>query len=290
VIESSFNARSHAVKSAVIGGRLASTLSPAHTRRVSRGAALLAILVESFQPLLPVAIAVVLVALAALGLFLRAREVRALRAFAAKHRLTYSDGDPGGIIDPAFALFRQGVGRSCADGLTGVWEELAVRAAHYSYYTVSTDPKTNRTTKTTFHFTVLMTSLAVIAPAITITRLDWLGGILHDFGVHGIEYESEAFNRRFQVTCEDQAFAFKLIDPRMMEWLMSLGVACTLEFRAGTLLVAVNQDVAAAHLGPLFDVAPAFKNHVPRLVWREYGHPASPIAAISTTSGQPAGK
>jgi hypothetical protein len=92
------------------------------------------------------------------------------------------------------------------------------------------------------------------------------------------------------VTCEDQAFAFKLIDPRMMEWLMGLGVACTLEFRSGTLLVAVNQDVAAAHLGSVFDVAPGFKNHVPRLVWREYGHPAPPIAAISATSGQPAGK
>jgi hypothetical protein len=290
VIESSFNARSHAVKSAVIGGHLASTLSPAHTRRVSRGAALLAILLESFQPLLPVALAIGLIALAALGLYLRAREVRALRAFAAAHHLTYSDGDPGGIIDPAFALFRQGVGRGCADGLTGVWQDLPVRAAHYTYYTESINPKTRKTTRTTFHFTVLLTSLGVIAPAITMTRLDWLGGILHDFGVHGIEFESEAFNRRFQVTCEDQAFAFKLIDPRMMEWLMGLGVACTLEFRSGTLLVAVNQDVAAAHLGSVFDVAPGFKNHVPRLVWREYGHPAPPIAAISATSGQPAGK
>lgn len=244
---------------------------------------------DSLQPLLPFAIILAVVVVGAVGLYLRVKETRALKAFAAAHRLAYSTGDPGGIVDPAFGLFRQGVGRGCEDALTGLWQGLPVRAAHYSYYTESTDPKTKKTTRTTYHFTVLLAALDLRTPPITVTRLDWLGGILHDLGVHGIDFEAEAFNRRFQVACDDQAFAFKLIDPRMIEWLMGLGLESSLELRSGMLLVAVSQVVPAARLGAVFDAAAGFKDHVPRLVWREYGHRPPSIAAVSTAPGPPAG-
>ena len=38
---------------------------------------------------------------------------------------------------------------------------------------------------------------------------------------HDIQFESEEFNRRFTVHCEDPKFANDLIDARMMQWLLA---------------------------------------------------------------------
>ena len=40
-------------------------------------------------------------------------------------------------------------------------------------------------------------------------------------GLRDIDFESEAFNRAWNVKAEDREFAFKLVDARMMHYLMS---------------------------------------------------------------------
>ncbi len=39
-------------------------------------------------------------------------------------------------------------------------------------------------------------------------------------GLHDIEFESDDFNRRFNVTCSDRKFANDLVDSRMNQWLL----------------------------------------------------------------------
>jgi hypothetical protein len=41
-------------------------------------------------------------------------------------------------------------------------------------------------------------------------------------GMHGIEFESAEFNKRYFVTCENQKFAFDLVHPELIEYLMSV--------------------------------------------------------------------
>ncbi len=51
-----------------------------------------------------------------------------------------------------------------------------------------------------------------------------------------VSLESEAFNRKFAVRCDDKKFAFDVLHPRMMEFLMA-GRAPTIEIRNGWLCI-----------------------------------------------------
>ena len=39
-------------------------------------------------------------------------------------------------------------------------------------------------------------------------------------GLRDVELEYDDFNRRFRVKCDDQKFAFSLLDGQMMQWLL----------------------------------------------------------------------
>ena len=62
----------------------------------------------------------------------------------------------------------------------------------------------------------------------------------------------------------------KLIDPRMIEWLVSTGGQFAFEIRDRSLLVACEQ-LEPDRLAILFGAAKGFTDHIPQLVVAEYG-------------------
>ena len=103
----------------------------------------------------------------------------------------------------------------------------------------------------------------------SIRRENLLSRMADHLGFHDIEFESEDFNRRFRVGSADREFAFKLVDDRMMAWLLSTDGSCSFEVNGPNLLVWCGRQ-KPAELIPLFGTAKAFVDHVPRLVWNEY--------------------
>ena len=64
--------------------------------------------------------------------------------------------------------------------------------------------------------------------------------------------------------------AYQLIDPRMMNWLLSTGGAFGFEVVGPNLLVYSHRR-RPTELIPLFGSAQLFRDHIPRLVRTEYG-------------------
>ncbi|HEX9235534.1 MAG TPA: hypothetical protein VF972_04580 [Actinomycetota bacterium] len=217
----------------------------------------------------------VIAGIAAVGVFgwyryVRARKRReALFAFAAAHGLEYSRDDPFGLTDYPFRLFSLGDGRGCKNVLSGRWEGLPVTEADYWYYEESTDSK-GGTSRSYHRFSVVIAELELDAPSVSIGPESLLTRLADHLGFHDIEFESDEFNRRFRVKATDREFAFRLVDARLMQWMLEAEQGEAYELIGNRLLVSCD-PLQPAGLSWLFDRAMAFRQHVPRLVWTEYG-------------------
>jgi hypothetical protein len=107
----------------------------------------------------------------------------------------------------------------------------------------------------------------VVQPETIATRL------LATVGMPSIDLESEAFNRRFLVTSEDERFARMFLDPQMMELLLATEGEFQFEVLGRWLLVAGPTLPAKLWLS-LVGLSSRFRELVPDVV-REY-HPDLP--------------
>jgi hypothetical protein len=213
----------------------------------------------------------------------RKKRREALQTFARQYQMEYAQHDPFNIPRSYdFTLFRLGEGRGCENVVWGRWQGIPVREADYWYYTESTDSE-GRTSRTYHHFSVVIADLDAVLPKITIERENLFTRLADGLGFHDISFESEDFNRRFQVKAKDQQFAFQVVDARMIHWLMANAEGYKFELAGRNLLVATKRR-KPTELVPLFGTMKAFHDQIPRMVWNQYGIRQGPAA----TPGQPA--
>jgi Protein of unknown function (DUF3137) len=153
--------------------------------------------------------------------------------------------------------------------MAGSWQGMPVKEAYYWYYTQSTDSQ-GRTSRTYHYFSVVLADLARTVPGVSIEKEGVFQRIAGHLGFHDIEFESEDFNRRFRVKSDDREFAFQIVDDRMMSWLMSTDDSFGFEVNGSSLLTWCRR-LDPPVLPALFGSAQTFVEHVPRLVWNEYG-------------------
>ena len=226
--------------------------------------------VSSIGPVLLFVVGAAIVVAIAWYAFARAKARReALFTFAATHGMEYSRDDPFSLTDYPFRLFSMGEGRGCENVVWGQWNGVSVTEADYWYYQESTDSD-GHTSRSYSRFSVVLADLELAVPEISIRREGLLSRLADHLGFHDIEFESDEFNRRFQVKASDREFAYKLVDVRMMRWLLDGEAADDFEVVGAKLLVACD-PLGPAELSWLFDRALSFRDHVPRLVWTEYG-------------------
>jgi type II secretory pathway pseudopilin PulG len=204
----------------------------------------------------------------------------ALAGFAAQYQMQYTQDDPYDLLGYPFHLLREGDGRGCENVLAGAWQGLPMREADYWYYTESTDSKGNRN-RSYHYFSIVIAVLAVDAPGVTVDKENLLTKLADHLGFHDIDFESEDFNREFQVKARDKEFAYQLIDARMIRWLLSTGGTFGFDLQGSNLLVH-SKRLSPTGLVPLFGTAKGFSDHIPNLVWTEYGTKATGVAPSAT--------
>jgi hypothetical protein len=205
----------------------------------------------------------------------------ALALFAVQRGFEFSRTDPFDLIGSDFHLFRMGDGRGCENVLWGMWQELPVREADYWYYTETSDGKGHRS-RTYHHFSVVVAEMGCALPDVTMEREDVSSWVAGHLGFHDIEFESERFNRMFKVKAQDREFAYQLLDARMINWMLSTGGDFGFEVNGPSLLVWSDRR-RPTELIPLLGCAKMFCEHIPRLVWTEFGTtPARPDDSAST--------
>ena len=166
----------------------------------------------------------------------RDQRTETLKAFASRHRLVYRPGPDLELHQklPAFALFGLGTNGRSRNIITGRLEIghrlLDVIIGDYIHRTGSGD---DRKTRTISYIAVRLPWNGL--PRFMIRRELFLERLVSVLGIDDIDFESDEFSRRFAVTASDRRFAYDLLDPRMMEFMLA---------NEPPDLVELNEDVA----------------------------------------------
>ena len=144
-----------------------------------------------------------------------------LRAWAAERGLQFDETRRRDVDDqyPGFDLFRRGSGRYGVNFMTGPWESCQLTIFEYHYQTQSGSGK-NRSTQH-HRYTVVMLRPPFPLKPLSIRPEGLWDKVTAAFGWDDIDFESAEFSRRFHVNAPDRRWAFDVLTPRNMEFLMT---------------------------------------------------------------------
>ncbi|MBL1080067.1 hypothetical protein JK358_37290 [Nocardia sp. 2] len=214
-------------------------------------------------PLLVVVAAVVLgVANAGLRQKARRLEMARMHQWAQRNGLHYTPGDNSIAALSAHAPFGIGSNRVGHNVFRGTHRGRAMIFGEYRY--------TVKNNKSTVVHPWQFVALAMPAPRPWLNLRRDHGGLFSRPGRKGLLLESQEFNERFRIDTASERFAYDVLSPRTMEWLLADARADTVGFRfegqwaitvrAGTL----NPDEVWFYAEYLHDVI----GLVPDFVWR----------------------
>ena len=181
--------------------------------------------------------------------------------------LTYSPMDTLGLLGYPFALFQRGDGRGIEHVVYGDWQETHVIAFDYWYYEETSDGKT--TSRTYYRFDCVIVPVEADCVRLQIGEETFFSRLAGALSFHDQQFESQAFNDAFKVSCDDPKFASDLIDARMMEWLLAHGSGYGFELIGNRVLVA-GPKIDPMALTELLGTGRGFVQHVPKVVYSLY--------------------
>ncbi len=180
---------------------------------------------------------------------------RALEDEARRLGLRYAERDPFGTLDEPFALLRRtALSYGAVDNvLWGAWHGLELRAFDYAY---------SETEKHVRRFSCAAAAIPGGWPSLDIRPETLRTAVADRLAMPDVRFESDAFNRAFEVRCEEPRFASAVIDARMIEWL--LGMAPTPGFEVqGRWILAYRSQVQPWELEELLGLLEAFVERIP---------------------------
>ena len=212
---------------------------------------------------------------------------RTMQALAAANGLTFSAQDLWNCTRVPFRIFSEAdgsyaenvmVGHAPSGGLVRVFDLVT-----YDEYDDGKDSDLvsalggtglssrpdRRPTRRYRRHSAAMLQLDIVLPHLVIERETTGTRLLGSGGLRDLNFESEAFNRRFTVTCEDERFAHLIIDPQMMDFLLETDGEALFETKGRWLLV-VMKPVPPRMALTLVGLCEAFRRRIPNIVHQEY--------------------
>lgn len=150
---------------------------------------------------------------------------QALAELAARHGLAFdpTDDDSHDERYDQFAIFRRGHSRVAKNTLTGAVElfgrPCALCCGDFRYKVTSGSGKNRRTTTHLFSYVIVHPPWDT--PPLLVRPEGLFDKIAGAFGFDDIDFESAEFSRRFYVKSADKRFAYDVLHPRMMEFLLA---------------------------------------------------------------------
>jgi hypothetical protein len=204
--------------------------------------------------------------------YVKRKRTEALRRVAKTFGFAWSPRDIGGLLRYDFDLLFRGDGRGSENSLRGSFKGVSFRAADYWYYT-SEEGATRGRGRTYHYFSAAVVDIPAYLPDLKIEPEGLVSRVAGSLGFKDIDFESQEFNLRYKVSAPERSFAYKLIDPRMMQWLLSVPAGCSFEFRGPAALVYCNR-LPAEKMISLIGTAVELCSRLPELVLTEYGNEA----------------
>lgn len=222
------------------------------------------------MPALVFALVLVVIAAVAYGSwYLKKKRRDETAALAAKLGFRYDPGDPFSIDETMpHQLFSLGDGRDCENVMWGVHDGVAMTEFDYWYYTESTDSDGSRS-RTYHRFSCVLSQVEANCPHLIVTPENLFSRLADHLGFRDIEFETEEFNRAWQVKSPDRKFANDFVDQRMMAWLQYAGAAFSFEV-AGPIALVYTKKIDTSQIPNLLTCMRAFREKIPRVVYDLY--------------------
>jgi hypothetical protein len=150
---------------------------------------------------------------------LRKRKVAAFRAFAARRGWRYVERDNRLAKRFLGAPFGKGSARRCTHVFIGEHRGRLLTAFEYIYEETSGTGDDRRTT--TYRNTVVALSTPAARPTLEVSREGFGRKLLGLVGIRDLQLESDEFNKAFLIRAEDDKFAYDILHPRTMEWMLA---------------------------------------------------------------------
>jgi hypothetical protein len=212
----------------------------------------------------------------------RATRMHQAQAVARANGFSYSQEDTGACTRVPFVLFRQGDGRGAENVLSGTAPDGApVRVFDYFFYDEQERANTgglaalgsdDDAVYQSGHrhytwFTCCLTEVDSVYPPTVIERRGVLAKVVGALGVRSVQFESDAFNRMFQVTGEDTRFIQHLVDPQIMDLLLGTEGKVRFELRGRWVLAALDRnDVTPDLMMAMVGLTTEFRRRIPNVV------------------------
>lgn len=180
--------------------------------------------------ILPLILVPIIAVVAGIGLYLawKAEQQRKqdLAAIASDFGLSFDESHDGGHDDrfARFALFRKGRSRVAYNTLKGETELagrlVRVRMGDFQYKVDRGSGKNRRTETVRLSYLIAWNPIGS-CPEVIVRREGFFDRVAGVLGFDDIDFESIEFSKAFHVSSDDKRFAYDLIDPRMMEFLLA---------------------------------------------------------------------
>ncbi len=124
-----------------------------------------------------------------------------------------------------FEIFRRGHSRAAYNTLYGEItiddRQYPAKMGDFTYKVTRSSGKSTSTTTYRFSYLILHIPFAAV-PDLLIRREGMFDKIAGAFGFDDIDFESSEFSRKYHVKSPDKRFAYDVITPRMMEFLLGI--------------------------------------------------------------------
>ncbi|HEY0453929.1 DUF3137 domain-containing protein [Actinophytocola sp.] len=164
--------------------------------------------------------------------------------------------------------FGKGHGRDARHILRGEHRGRQLLVFEYSYKETHGSGDSQRTE--TYHHTVASVYIPEPKPMLEVGR-EGLGRKLLGFvGMRDLQLESEQFNETFHIRTDNDKFAYDILHPRMMEWMLADQRALDNGFRfeRGDLVVWDREKIDLQKAQWMLDYLCDILDQVPSFVWK----------------------
>jgi hypothetical protein len=199
---------------------------------------------------------------------LHKRKVAEFTAFAAQRGWHYRERDDSLTHRYLGTPFGRGFGQVARHVLAGAHRGRELVAFEYVYKEREGSGKNRRTV--TYRNTVVVLNTPATRPTLEVSREGIGRRLLGMVGIRDLQLESEEFNKSFHIRTEDDKFAYDVLHPRTMEWMLGDQRCHDLPFRfeRADLLTWRTGTIDLAAVGWMLDYLCDVLDRVPTFVWK----------------------
>jgi hypothetical protein len=216
-------------------------------------------------------VAIVIILIVGFGVVrwqLHKRKIATFRAFAAQRGWIYAERDPSLTERFLGTPFGQGHGKRAEHVLAGQHRGRPLVAFEYTYKEWRGNRDKRRTV--TYTHTVVALGTPAARPTLELGRAGLGRKLLGLVGIRDLQLESDEFNKTFQIRTEDDRFAYAVLHPRTMEWMLADQRCRELPFRfeRSDLVTWRQRSIDLEAVVGMLDYLCDVLDRVPTFVWK----------------------